>query len=88
MGQSQTYEAQHVKLSQPVKSDTLIHGSRPMLYHSPCFPQTTVGMEAEGLVVMLLSEEDKRATTNVQNCLVFFFLLSFILLSSPFVSLT
>ena len=34
------------------------------------------------VIALLVSEEDKRATTNVQNGLVFFFLFSFILLSS------
>ena len=43
----------------------------------PEFPSATTTTEN-----LNLSEEDKRATTNVQNGLVFFFFLSFILFSS------
>ena len=58
----------------------LVFGYHHTPLELPCqeAPETTEELEAHGHV----SEEDIRATTNVQNGLVFFFLFSFILFSS------
>ena len=47
-------------------------------------PPLCAALKHSMISILLRSEEDKRATTNVQNRLVFFFFFSFILFSSLF----